>query len=266
LTKGWWSPPSYIQLACDRNKKSALKDIPIIFEDEDILVLNKPAGLSVHGDGYNTEPTVTDWLLKKYPELAKVGESMFDQKGHEILKPGLVHRLDRDTSGVLLVAKNQPAFLHFKDQFKNHLAQKTYRAILSGEMRGEAGQEQTINLPIGRSNRDPRQRVANAKAAGTLREATTSYQIIKISSGYTYVEASPKTGRTHQLRVHFKALNYPILCDNLYAPKLICPPTMGRQALHAFSLSVTLSSGEFATFSAPLPPDFQNTLDNLGLM
>lgn len=243
-----------------------LKDIPIIFEDENILVLNKPAGLSVHGDGFNTEPTLADWLLKKYPELAEVGESMSDQKGKQILKPGLVHRLDRDTSGVVLVAKNQTIFLFLKEQFKNHLAKKTYRAILSGEMKGEVGQEQTINLPIGRSNRDPRQRVASIKAAGPLREATTNYLIIKVASGHTYVEAKPKTGRTHQLRVHFKALNYPILCDSLYAPKLFCPPTMGRQALHALSLSVTLPNGENACFSAPLPADFQNTLDNLGLM
>ena len=243
-----------------------MPDPKIIFEDSDILVLNKPAGLSVHGDGFNTEPTLADWLLQKYPDLAEVGESMFDQKGNEILKPGLVHRLDRDTSGVLLVAKNQPTFLHFKEQFKNHLAQKTYRAILSGEMKGEVGQEQTINLPIGRSNHDPRQRVASAKAAGPLREATTNYRIIKVASGYTYVEAEPKTGRTHQLRVHFKALNYPILCDALYAPKLPCPATMDRQALHALSLAVTMPNGQVASFSAPLPADFQNTLDNLGLV
>ncbi|MFA6416081.1 MAG: RluA family pseudouridine synthase [Candidatus Paceibacterota bacterium] len=243
-----------------------MKDIPIIFEDSDILVLNKPAGLSVHGDGFNTEPTLADWLLKKYPALAEIGESMKDQKGIEIKKPGLVHRLDRDTSGVLLVAKNQPTFLFLKEQFKNHLASKTYRAILSGEMKGEVGQDQTISLPIGRSNRDPRQRVANIKAAGTLREATTIYRVLKTASGYTYVEANPKTGRTHQLRVHFKALNYPILCDALYAPKLACSDMMGRQALHAFSLSITLPNGELGCFSAPLPLDFQKTLDNLGLM
>src|SRR3989339_361841 len=178
-----------------------MPDPKIIFEDSDILVLNKPAGLSVHGDGFNTEPTLADWLLQKYPDLAEVGESMFDQKGNEILKPGLIHRLDRDTSGVLLVAKNQPTFLYLKEQFKNHLAQKTYRAILVGEMKVEIGAKQTIDLPIGRSNHDPRQRVASHKASGPLREAVTDYTVLKTASGHTYVEASPKTGRTHQLRV-----------------------------------------------------------------
>ena len=248
-------------------------DIPIIFEDKDLLVLNKPTGLSMHHDDRG-EPayTLVEWLMEHYPEIKNVGES-FDQPspksekpkaGH--FRPGLIHRLDRDTSGVLLVAKNQPTFLYLKEQFKNHLAQKTYRAILVGEMKVEIGAKQTIDLPIGRSNHDPRQRVASRKASGPLREALTDYTVLKTASGHTYVEASPKTGRTHQLRVHFKALNYPLLCDQLYAPKTHCSPEMGRQALHAFSLAISLANGESVCFQAPLPADFQNTLDKLGLV
>ncbi len=240
--------------------------IEIVFESPDFLVLNKPAGLSVHGDGISTEKTLADWLMEKYPDLAEVGEPMLSQKGVKILKPGLVHRLDRDTSGVLLVAKNQPTFLFFKDQFQNHQAHKSYRAILYGEIKFKPGESgRTIDVPIGRSPSDPRRRVASLKASGTLREAVTNYRVLKISPDFSYVEAEPKTGRTHQLRVHFKAINHPIVCDHLYAPKLSCPPGLGRQALHAFKLELKLPNGEPGSFNAPLPADFSQTLDSLGL-
>lgn len=240
--------------------------IKIIFESPDFLVLNKPAGLSVHGDGISTEKTLADWLIEKYPSLVEVGESMLSQKGVKILKPGLVHRLDRDTSGVLLVAKNQPTFLFFKDQFQNHQVQKIYWAILYGEIKFKPGESvRTIDIPIGRSPSDPRRRVASLKAAGTLREAMTNYRVLKTSPDFSYVEAEPKTGRTHQLRVHFKAINHPIVCDSLYAPKLACPVGLGRQALHAFKLELNLPNGELGSWQAPLPDDFSQTLDSLGL-
>ena len=238
----------------------------IIFETADFLVLNKPAGLSVHGDGFSTEKTLADWLLDKYPDLKEVGEPMMSQKGVLILKPGLVHRLDRDTSGVLLVAKNQVTFLFFKQQFQTQQVQKTYRAILFGELKIDPLKLwQTIDIPIGRSSSDPRRRVANLKAVGALREAVTDYRVLKSNPDFTYIEAKPKTGRTHQLRVHFKAINHPIVGDKLYAPKLIGPETIKRQALHALNLTLKLPSGESASFESLLPNDFNQTLDSLGL-
>ncbi len=133
----------------------------IIYEDADLLALNKPAGLSVHGDGISTASTLVDWLLRKYPAMKDVGEPMIGQKRERIEKPGIVHRLDKETSGILLVAKNQPTFLFLKEQFKNRETKKTYRLIVHGNIKLPAGEEGLINLPIGRSKNDPRIRVAS---------------------------------------------------------------------------------------------------------
>jgi len=238
----------------------------IIYEDKDVLVINKPAGLSVHGDGINKEETLVDWLIKKYPEIEKVGEGMLDQKGEEIKKPGIVHRLDKDTSGVMIIAKTQRAFFFLKEQFQNHKANKVYRAILDGALKMERGEERVINQPIGRSKNDPRRRVASAKAAGPLREAVTTFRLIEnICDQYAYVEAEPKTGRTHQLRVHFKAYGHPLIGDSLYNPKVKTSNLIGHQALHAYQLTVTLLTSELKTFTAPLPEDFTQALEKAKL-
>lgn len=244
--------------------ESMANDIPIIYEDDNFLVVNKPAGISVHRDPFNNNPAITDWLVKKYPKIISVGESSFGPKGEIIEKPGLVHRLDKDTSGVLIVAKNQETFLFFKKQFQNHEIKKTYRAILFGNIKFHTGEsERMINLPIGRSARDPRVRVANLKASGRLREAITIYKVLENIGDYCYVEAYPKTGRTHQLRAHFKAINHPIICDKLYSGKLSCPATLDRQALHAFKIRLFLPTGIGKEFEAPMPSDLTKTLENL---
>lgn len=245
------------------NKKPPQIGISILYEDTDLLVLNKPAGISVHPDGRNNEVTLADWLVEKYPDLEKVGESMFTQDGIEIKKPGIVHRLDKDTSGVLLVAKNQETFLYLKEQFQKHLIKKTYRLLVNGEFKQEEGTEATIDLPIGRSKKDPRIRVARLKSEGKLREAITDYKILKKFPGFTYLEAYPKTGRTHQIRVHFKAISHPVACDTLYAPGLPKLPGLERQALHAYSLEFRLPDGQSLEIQAPLPEDFQIVLDGL---
>lgn len=239
-------------------------NIPIIHEDDDVLVIDKPTDLAVHGDGVSEDKTLADWLLEEYPGLTEVGESQPAPNGGVIKRPGIVHRLDKETSGVLIIAKNQETFLFLKKQFQDHLARKTYRAILHGTFADlKIGEVQEINVPIGRSFRDPRQRVASLKAAGKLREAVTFFQVLEDFKNHCYIEAYPRSGRTHQLRVHFKYLNHPIVCDSLYCPKLVCLEGLERLALHAYKLEVDLPTKGKRTFLAELPADFQRGLECL---
>ncbi len=237
-------------------------DIPILYEDKNLLVLDKPAGISVHGDGRKEEETIASWLIEKYLALSDVGEPILGLNGEKILKPGIVHRLDKDTSGVLLIAKNQTTYLSLKEQFQNHTIKKTYRLLVSGEFKQEEGTEATIDLPIGRSKKDPRVRVARLKSPGKLREAVTDYKILKKFKNVTYIEAYPKTGRTHQIRVHFKAISHPIVCDALYAPNLPCLPGLSRQALHAHSIEFFYQDKLFK-IESPLPADFRSALESI---
>jgi len=230
----------------------------IIYEDTLVLVINKPAGLRSHPDQFNQESALTDWLVAKYPAVATVGE--------DPARPGLVHRLDKDTSGVMIIAKTAAAFAHLKNQFKNHLVKKFYWTLLTGELKGEVGEGRTLDWPIGRSARDPRVRVASPKAVGQLRSAETRFVIRAKAGGYTLVEAELLTGRTHQLRAHFKAFQHPIACDALYGTEDKCPEGISRQALHAARLIIVLPNGEKREFTAPLPADFRAGLDGLGIV
>lgn len=241
-------------------------DIKIIAETENYLVINKPSGLSVHGDGFNQEETLVDWIFSHYPNLVGVGESLSLSGRRTIPKPGLVHRLDKETSGVMAIAKNQETFLFFKNQFQARQTQKVYRAILEGELKMEKGKVGIIDWPLGRSKKDPRRRVANVKAFGRLRSALTEYILLENLAGFAYVEAYPKTGRTHQLRAHFKAISHPIVCDKLYSPHSVCPPPLSRQALHAYSLTIKLPEGGQKKFEAPLPTDMATALENLRVL
>lgn len=236
-----------------------MEALDIIYEDGDVLVLDKPSGLVVHFDGKTKEPSVADWLIEKHPEITNVGETQYigDKKIH---RPGIVHRLDRDTSGVLIVAKNQEAFIYLKQQFEESNISKVYRVFLYGVPKDMEG---IIDLPIGRSNKDFRLRSASKGARGKLREALTQYTVLKENGEYSYTEARPKTGRTHQLRAHFKALQHPIVCDPLYAPKRECALGFKRLALHSYSLTLTLPSGATLCAEAPLPKDFRSALKAL---
>ncbi|MCX6713149.1 MAG: RluA family pseudouridine synthase [Candidatus Vogelbacteria bacterium] len=237
-------------------------DIPILYEDENILALNKPAGVAVHKDGYNSEEeTVADWVLAKYPALVEVGEPMTAQNGTVIAKPGIVHRLDKDTSGVLLVAKNQSTYLALKKQFQEHSIKKIYRLLVYGSFSADK-MEGTIDLSIGRSRKDSRRRLAGKGASSVLREAVTNYRVLENFAEHAYAEARPETGRTHQIRVHFKAINHPIVCDSLYAPQMTCLPGLERQALHAMSIEFSLL-GKSIRLEASLPTDFQTALASL---
>jgi len=238
-------------------------NIEIIYEDENILVVNKPSGLIVHSDGRTKEPSLSDWVVEHYPETENVGEPIKLSSGEEIKKHGIVHRLDRDTSGVIVIAKNQESFVNLKEQFQERTTEKTYRAIVHGRVKEKEG---VIDIPIGKSKRDFRQWLASLKARGKLREARTEYKVIAQNTDYSYVEVYPKTGRTHQIRVHFKALGYPLVCDELYAPGRVCPPELGRLGLHAWRLTIVGKKGETLTLEASLPKDFRSALAALSLV
>jgi len=236
--------------------------ISVIYEDENILAVNKPAGIAVHPDGRTKEYTLSDWVAENYPSIRGVGEPIKLTHGGEIPKHGIVHRLDRDTSGVMIIAKNQEAFLFFKKQFQDRMVKKTYHAIVYGRVKEKKG---VIDKPIGKSRSDFRQWSAEAGARGTLREATTEYELLKSTKDFSYLSLHPKTGRTHQIRVHLKAIGHPILCDKLYASKRPCSGGLGRMALHAFSISINTPNSTHITIEAPVPGDFEGALAELGL-
>lgn len=228
-------------------------DIPILFEDEDVVVIQKPAGISVHGDGRRVEYTLSDWFVEHYPHANEVGEPLVLSSGEVLARPGIVHRLDKETSGVMILAKTKSAHTHLKEQFQARLVEKTYRTFLWGEIKKPRG---IITLTIGRSRSDFRKRSAEKHAKPPHRDARTDYEALAIGGGFSYVEARPKTGRMHQIRVHFKALQHPVVGDMLYASKKEYALGFSRLALHANTLSLILPSGVQKSFTAPLPEDF----------
>lgn len=250
--------------------------IPIIYEDKDIVAVDKPAGLVVHPDGKTKEATLTDWILKKYPKTKNVGEPIKITKGKNgtadviIERPGIVHRLDRGTSGVLLIAKTKKGHACLKEQFQNRLTVKKYLAFVHGDLKSAYG---IINLPIGKSPSDFRRWSAGRGARGELRPAETWWTLIvtgrPINSGsnekYSLVEVEPKTGRTHQIRVHFNAIQHPVACDSLYASDKKCALGFKRPALHAESITFTNCVNKKITAQSPLPDDFKNALKELGM-
>jgi 23S rRNA pseudouridine1911/1915/1917 synthase len=236
-----------------------MNEIPILFENSDILVLNKPAGLIVHPDMKTDEPSVVDFLCEHFPEIKGVGEPMTID-GKVIDRPGIVHRLDRDTSGALLIAKTQEAFLHLKAQFQAHTIQKEYHAFVWGEIKDS----RVVDEPIGRNKNDFRRWHAGRGIRGDVREAKTLIEPVYSFANtdgevFTFVKACPVTGRTHQIRVHLKFIQRPIVSDALYCSK---PPALGfiRQALHARIVTFRDLSGQEVTVEAPYPPDFLSAL------
>lgn len=231
----------------------ALSGVSVLWEDENAAVLFKPAGVMVHPSEKSDEPTLSDFVLKKWPSTEDVGESLKLSDGREIKRPGIVHRLDRETSGAIVVAKNQESFLHLKNQFQKKIVRKTYRAFVYGRMKKEAG---TIDLPLGRSKGDFRQYAHPARARGEMREALTHFTTLEAKKEYSHLELVPKTGRTHQIRAHLKAIGHPVVCDRIYAKTM--PRALGfdRVALHALKLAFKDMSGKLIEVEAPLPPDF----------
>jgi RluA family pseudouridine synthase len=214
----------------------------ILFEDSELVVVDKPAGMIVYPDGKHDYPALSYWLDKKYKEYH------------------FVHRIDRETSGVLVIAKTAEAFEFLKEQFKNRETRKTYRAFVHGAFKDERG---IIDKPIGSSRGGSGPRSAKL-SYGVQRDAVTMYKVLKSrpyesadgAEPVSYLEIFPKTGRTHQIRVHMASIGRPIIADKLYGSGR--PALLGfeRLALHALSLSFKHPNGEDMTFVAPLPADF----------
>jgi len=231
--------------------------VEIIYFDRDLIVINKPAGIAVHPGKMVRAPTVVDFLLEKFPEIRKVGD---DPR----LRPGIVHRLDKDTSGIMVIARNQKSFEALKSLFQKRLVEKIYLAIVCGVPKERKG---LISLPIGRLVRNPIKRATKYGAASAHkiirgeREAITEYKVLKRGGIFSLVELRPKTGRMHQLRVHLKAIGHPVACDKIYGGKdVCCPEGASRQLLHAKSLSFSYPAGRKLYFEADPPDDFSNAV------
>lgn len=235
-----------------------IPDITILYEDDQMLAVNKPAGLVVHSDLRTKEHTLTDWVIAHYPNLKDIGGLHTLDSERYVVRAGILHRLDRETSGVILIAKNDEAFYFLQRQFLDHTITKTYNAFVRGTPHEPSG---TIELPIGRSRSDFRKWATGDDARGTLRSASTQYRIITSGEKFSFLELTPKTGRTHQLRVHMGAVGYPIVCDKRYGSA--CALGFTRLALHAQQITFIAPNGKHITVTAQLPEDFTAALKEL---
>jgi 23S rRNA pseudouridine1911/1915/1917 synthase len=244
----------------------------LIYETRDFIAINKPAGLLVHSAPKanskfqipnSKEPTLVDWILEKYPEVKNVGDE-------PETRPGIVHRLDRDTSGVILIARNQEFFEYLKNLFKTHQIKKTYLALVWGKLEPKTG---IIEKPIKLKSGSVKRTVWRGKIE---KEAKTKYKVIKYLKYnisltivdkvlyFSFLEVIPKTGRTHQIRVHLASIGHPVVGDKLYGfKKLKIPFDLDRQFLHAASLEFNSSAGHRIKIEAGLPDDLKRVIDTL---
>jgi 23S rRNA pseudouridine1911/1915/1917 synthase len=229
----------------------------IIEQTDDYVVIVKPAGLLVHpADSSPDEPTLVDWLVEKFPQIKTVGDE-------PELRPGIVHRLDREASGLMVIALNQKTFDALKMQFQDRTIEKEYLVLVHGKMLRDFGE---INLPIGRMSRGGRM-AAHSSNYEEGNEARTEYFVEKRFSTTTLLRVHIHTGRTHQIRVHMFSLQHPVVGDTLYPLKKFGKTKMGkafplppRLCLHAARLVFTDKTGARKEFLAELPPDFANYL------
>ena len=215
--------------------------LPILYEDADIVAVDKPAGLLTHGEGESAEK----WFLENYPEV-------------DFERP-YAHRLDRETSGVLVFAKNQVAHDFLRKAFTDRDVKKEYLAFVYGVPKEKKG---TIDFEIGRSRKDFRLRSAQPKAKGKLREALTRYEVIGTDGEgkHALLKLNPETGRTHQIRVHLKAIHHPIVGDKLYAAGHAPDLGFDRLGLHARQLDLPLPSGSRVLIESPIPSELQKAI------
>ncbi len=242
-------------------------DIKVIYENDDMVAVNKPAGVLVHrpekGPQASREADVlTDWIEAHYPEAHEVGDPS-TSSWQANLRPGIVHRLDEDTSGIILIAKNQPTFTYLKGLFQRHEVKKTYLALVHGRMAGKGKIEKPIGLKSGSVKRS-----VSAPGMKMVKEAVTEYRVLKLFKNgldtFTLLAVTPQTGRTHQIRVHLASIGHPIVGDSLYGrPKMDKTLGLGRQFLHAESVEFTLPDDNRIKIEAELPPDLQDFLGNL---
>lgn len=218
------------------------QSLPIIYKDDDVLVVNKPSGMLTHAKGVISEEFTV-------AEFARA----FTTDGLDTNRPGIVHRLDRGTSGVIATARTTDAKRWLQKQFSTRKVKKTYIALVKGTPKENAA---VLQLPIERNPKKPQTFRVNANG----KSAETAYETLATYNGYTLLKLMPHTGRTHQLRVHLHYLGCPIVGDELYGK---VEPKLGRMFLHAASLELTLPSRERKVFEAPLPPELQNFLTTL---
>lgn len=225
------------------------EEIPltIVYEDNDLIVVDKPAGLAVHPAPGHPSHTLVNAILAYCPQIAVKGS----------VRPGIVHRLDKNTSGLMVVAKNDAAQQHLSKQIKARSMVKRYLVLVHGRLSPERG---LIEAPIGR---DPGNRKRMA-VVSTGREARTHYRVIKYVDNYTFLEVTLETGRTHQIRVHLSAIGFPVVGDEVYGRK---SPQLKRQFVHASHLGFRLpSTGQYVEFSSKLPPDLAESLKHVALL
>lgn len=223
--------------------------LDVVYEDADLLVINKAAGMVVHPAPGHTHDTLVNALLARYPELSAVGDEA---------RPGIVHRLDKDTSGLMLVARNARTLAALAEQMQRHEIVKRYIALVQGVVPLDQG---SIDAPIGR---DPRHRQQMTITAYESREARTHFRVLQRFARHTLLLLQLETGRTHQIRVHLRAIGYPVVGDPTYGSGRSIPgATLQRQFLHASQLQFTHpTTGAVLTFEAPLPQDLQSVLDH----
>jgi len=238
--------------------KSLIKnnEIPldVLFENEDIIAINKQAGIQVHPSFNEKSNTLVNALLARYNEIINVHD---DSEGAE-MRPGIVHRLDKDTSGVMVIARNPEAFHALKDVFKNRTVEKTYLAIVEGILSEKTG---VVDKPIARSSTYRKQVIARRNTKTIIREAETHYKVLQEIGEYSLLEVTPKTGRMHQIRIHLASIGHPVVGDLIYAERTEKRTQMGvkRQLLHACSIKFELLDQKYE-FEAPMPQDFVDFL------
>lgn len=216
----------------------------------------------VHGDGRSTKETIVDWILKKYPEIKDIGEP-YTVGGKILPRPGIVHRLDEETSGAMVIAKTQETFEYLKQQFKDRLVTKEYQAFVRGHFKEDGG---VVDVEIGRNKNDFRRWHAGRGTRGETKEAITKWSVVSMfkdekDENFSFVNLYPKTGRTHQLRVHMKYLQRPIVSDALYGGSNTKALGFDRVALHARKISLSLSNGQKIEIEAPYPKDFEKAIE-----
>lgn len=227
--------------------------IPLIHQNEDFVVINKPAGVAVHpseGAKGEREETVADWLVRRYPEMARVGDD-------PAIRPGIVHRLDKGTSGVMLAARNQRSFEALKGLFKERSIEKTYLALVIGVPQKPHG---VIASAIGRLVKNPLKRGTGTRGIRGERHAVTAYRVLERIGDSSLLMVKPKTGRMHQIRVHLASIGHPVAGDRIYGGTRSMRAELTRPFLHAWRLEFSYPAGRRLRFEAPLAPDLQAAL------
>ena len=224
-------------------------ELDIVYEDGDLLVVNKPKGMVVHPANGNYNGTLVNALMHH------CGDSLSGING--VIRPGIVHRIDKNTSGLLVVAKNDLAHIGLASQIKDHSFTRAYEAVVYGNIKEDKG---TVNQPIGRSLKDRKKMAVTFKNS---KDATTHYEVIKRYNGFTHIRCTLETGRTHQIRVHMAYIGHPVAGDDVYGPKKVIKELNG-QCLHAKQIGfVHPRTGEYLEFESELPKYFKGFLNKL---